>query len=618
MDEIEPARKRLRTSHACDTCRARKIRCNGGHPCATCARSELDCLYGSEANSRAKSDLILEGVLRLEQCLHDLNANLTQSSLVLNSHNSHVSPSVAFGSSLSGSPHNDKSVRRPSIPVQTPMSEARGYSFDNAVLDSMHTSTTESLLQWPHFDPYPSLRTDHTSIFHLEQSRSPLKMRPTTMYPYVAMEEIDSILDSFQHNVNFWYPTMSQSQIQKIRSTMESGVPPEDTVDACLTLLTLALGCASQIISGLRRDADTLSEDEIRKRLLKRNLADIYFESALRKMHAAHLSVNSEATQCLFFAALYFASLVRPLQAWEFLSVTASKCLLLLAYPPADCSPEDQERIRRIFWSCYILESDYVAELSACPPSGIARIESSVPLPGTYHTHLIESEEEQSALYFLACISMRRLLNRVHHILYARDTGAAMDTTRFPPIVAELNHQLDEWRDVLPAAFEFSIDTSETLTEAGGFLRQRYLTCLAVIYRPYLMWILSGSQVGGHGINASAPSQDALAKCQACIDACMLHVLNLRGYAHTVLVDTWICSLSMSGAMLILLAACQVPTLKSIIKPEVLKMGGHLKQLFREWRRCSFGTDSPSVDQSLWIIHETERFIEEAYIASPH
>lgn len=185
-----------------------------------------------------------------------------------------------------------------------------------------------------------------------------------------------------------------------------------------------------------------------------------------------------------------------------------------------------------------------MAELSACPPSGIARIESSVPLPGSYNTHTASDEEENSALYFLACISMRRLLNRVHQLLYARGTGAALDTFRFPPIVAELNHQLDEWRDVLPVAFEFSIDTRPTRTDAGGFLRQRYLTCLGVIYRPYLMWILSGSQSGCHGISAASPSQDALSKCRACIDACMLHVLNLRGFAHTVLVDTWICSLS--------------------------------------------------------------------------
>lgn len=69
----------------------------------------------------------------------------------------------------------------------------------------------------------------------------------------------------------------------------------------------------------------------------------------------------------------------------------------------------------------------------------------------------------------------------------------------------------------------------------------------------------------------------------------------------------------MSGAMLILLAACQVPTLKSIINPQVLKMGDHLKQLFQEWRQFSFGTDSPSVDQSLCIIHEADRFTKEEY-----
>ena len=70
---------------------------------------------------------------------------------------------------------------------------------------------------------------------------------------------------------------------------------------------------------------------------------------------------------------------------------------------------------------------------------------------------------------------------------------------------------------------------------------------------------------------------------------------------------------SMSGAMLILLAACQVPTLKSLIDLKVLKMGDHLKQLFQEWRKFLVGSDSPSVDQSLWIINEADRFIKESY-----
>jgi hypothetical protein len=139
---------------------------------------------------------------------------------------------------------------------------------------------------------------------------------------------------------------------------------------------------------------------------------------------------------------------------------------------------------------------------------------------------------------------MRRLLNRVHQLLYAQGTGASLDTARFPSIVAELRHQLDDWREVLPPAFAFTLDTKPSATLAAGFLRQRFLTCQSVIYRPYLMWLLSGTKGDGDGLSAQAPSQDALQNCQACLDACLMHILNLRSFSQTVLVDTWICSLS--------------------------------------------------------------------------
>lgn len=136
---------------------------------------------------------------------------------------------------------------------------------------------------------------------------------------------------------------------------------------------------------------------------------------------------------------------------------------------------------------------------------------------------------------------MRRLLNRVHQLLYAHETGTSSSLDRFPAVVAELDHQLDEWRDVLPSAFSFAIDTNPAKTEAGGFLRQRYLTCRSVIYRPYLMWMLGGSD---GGLSIREPSSKMLYGCRLCLEACLLHVLNLRGFAQTVLVDTWICSLS--------------------------------------------------------------------------
>ncbi|UNI24268.1 hypothetical protein JDV02_010031 [Purpureocillium takamizusanense] len=573
----EPARKRLRTSHACDICRSRKIRCDGNRPCATCLASDQDCAYGSEASSRGKTDLVLDGVLRIEQTLRELNSTITAYSTLGGRQASCSSPTAhaTTTSYVDSPPAIDTASSRTSHPqIQTPISGAppdRGANgaFENAVLDSMHTSTTESVLQWHHFDGFPSLRNDYTPIFQLEQSRPALSMKIATVYPYVTSEDVDSILDSFQQNVNFWYPTMSLRQLDRARAVLNSGATSEDSIESSISLLTMALGCASQATAGLEATVE-LTDQELRWRTSRRQMGDVYFDVALKKAYNAHLSVSSVSAQCLFFVALYFAFLTRPLQAWEYIGATAAKCMMLLSYPPEGDTHEDRERTRRIFWACYILESDYIAELSASPVSGISRIESSVPLPGSYNTHPLQQEEEQSSLYFLACISMRRLLNRVHHLLYASGSGAAIDTSRFPYIVAELQHQLDEWRNLLPTSFAFTMDTTPTTSAASGFLRQRYLTCRSVIYRPYLMWLLSGSRGGNDDLSASAPSNEARRSCKACLDACLMHVLNLRGFPQTVLVDTWICSLSMACAMLVLLAACRVPSLRELIGPEVL------------------------------------------------
>ncbi|POR38837.1 Uncharacterized protein TPAR_00966 [Tolypocladium paradoxum] len=597
---------------------------------------------------RGKTDLVLDGVLRIERVLQELNSTLLDEPLSLRHVTNpvgrqqqsaastfagrppaYVAPTAAANASsyIDSPPVTDTASSRASHPnPRTPITENTRHDksgggggtsgFENAALDSMHTSTTESVLQWHHFDVFPSLRNDYTPIFQLEQSRPPLSMKLATAYPYVTAEDVDAVLASFQRSVNFWYPTMSRSQLDRIRAVLNAGVTAEDSIEACLALLTMALGCASQVTAGLGASAE-LSDQEKRWRTSRRQMGDVYFDAALKRAYIAHLSVSSVSAQCLFFVALYFAFLTRPLQAWEYIGATAAKSMMLLSYPPEGDTHEDRERTRRIFWACYILESDYIAELSASPVSGIARIESSVPLPGSYNTHASQPDEEQSSLYFLACISMRRLLNRVHQLLYASGTGAALDTARFPFIVAELQHQLDEWRSFLPASFAFSVDTAPADNAASGFLRQRYLTCRSVIYRPYLMWLLSGSRGGNDELSASAPSHEARTNCKACLDACLMHILNLHGFPQTVLVDTWICSLSMACAMLVLLAACRVPSLRSLIGPDVLMAGDHLKQLLQGWQRLACGPRSPSVDQSMRIIHEADKFIKESYLPTP-
>jgi hypothetical protein len=69
----------------------------------------------------------------------------------------------------------------------------------------------------------------------------------------------------------------------------------------------------------------------------------------------------------------------------------------------------------------------------------------------------------------------------------------------------------------------------------------------------------------------------------------------------------------MAGAMLVLLAACGVPTLRDLISEDILDAGDHLTTMLEGWQKLVGIPVSPSVSQSSWIIYAADRFIKEAY-----
>ncbi|KAF9894145.1 hypothetical protein FE257_009118 [Aspergillus nanangensis] len=591
-DESPDYRKRKRTSHACDPCRHRKttpliadrltaeLDVTGEHPVQHAPASAANAhMAPKQFRSKSKSDLILDVTLRSESLLHDLAAQVAR----LSERVDKASPSN--GESPVVTTLSPSTLHRPASPT---------HLISNATLAAFHASTTECILAWPHFKEFHALREDHGfSVFALETNRAPFMPRPSTVHPYASKGEIETIIHSFQRSINYWYPTMSLAVVEDLQRQATAGTYDEST-KSCLALLTIALGCASDLVGSFSLD-ESAEPVELEHRTQRRAMGELHFDCAFKKVYLAQAHCTTEAVQCLFFTALYFAFLQRPLQAWSFINATASKCRLLLSYA-LQHSPEEQECLRRIFWSCYILESDYLAELSALPQSGIADIESSVLLPGEYRTHALQTDEEQSSLYFMACISMRRLLNRAHDLLYARDTGAAFDRHQFPSVVAELAHQLEEWKDLLPPPFQFAVDLYPAKTTCGAFLRQRYLTCKSVIYRPYLTWVLSSTATGEH---FSGIVQEG---CKTCLHACWMHAQNLRSFSHTVMIDTWICALSMASVMLITLAASRLTTLRECLSPEVLDMGPHITSLLTEWMHIPGQEVSPSVLQSVKLI----------------
>lgn len=62
-----PLPRRTRVSSACDACRARKIRCNGGTPCMTCQKSDSICTYPNTDDVKKPTILRRENKVLREQ-----------------------------------------------------------------------------------------------------------------------------------------------------------------------------------------------------------------------------------------------------------------------------------------------------------------------------------------------------------------------------------------------------------------------------------------------------------------------------------------------------------------------------------------------------------------------
>ncbi|KAK9358509.1 hypothetical protein V1504DRAFT_442078 [Lipomyces starkeyi] len=236
--------------------------------------------------------------------------------------------------------------------------------------------------------------------------------------------------------------------------------------------------------------------------------------------------VNVTAMICLFYTSTNF-----------FLNAAAQKCLILLRYSTSSMTPEEYESLKRVFWCCFILER--------CVTLAMLTWNSDIIVELEEYTHESRDTSDLSTLYFLACISIRRLLNRIHTLLYSQESVARMHNVPDMNIISELFHQLEEWRTVLPPYLKFD------LSSMGEPAANSYQAAKSVIFRP--LPVIS----------------DMVPHAEQCIESVMMYMTNLRGFTHTVVIDTWICSLSMADVALVLFIAWKTPPLKTVLEEKV-------------------------------------------------
>lgn len=204
-----------------------------------------------------------------------------------------------------------------------------------------------------------------------------------------------------------------------------------------------------------------------------------------------------------------------------------------------------------MYWVAFIYEGDFVSEISATLPSGIARFEESIPYP-TFAASAIDpaaaQHEELVAFQITTNASIRRFLNRVNAAVYnakeqqRRQRGSQPDHSTWLLRVAEdlWSHHAAVYRN-LPGfllnngeepqdqVFSPSFLANSPTTRVDGFaprgnniwnilrLKGRYYAGQYIIHRPFVEYVLLNADT----FNTDLHRDQILDCCRMCLDGCM-------------------------------------------------------------------------------------------------
>ncbi|KAI9147196.1 oleate-activated transcription factor 1 [Paramyrothecium foliicola] len=409
-----PARRRA--TQACVACRMRKTRCDAVRPrCGFCALHNVDCVYRDSQELRVdyNTQVLLERIQLLED------------RLVSN-------PSLG-----------ERGVEQPS---QQPRSGDPPLAIDLDVqIPRSHTANANHVYSWPIVrqllaktapDAPGRSHSDVTDVF-FQPSAGGAEPAASSWRLYRDSTRTASqdrhLIHAYFSKVNVFFPLLSASDMVGIHEAVVvddanpqgQGQPTVSTAQYALLLLVLCL--ASFMENG--SNVIQLEGDDQR-------MQDAEQDPLWPKAKLLLGSISAEATlaaaQCSMLAwfvratFLYSGARGKISESFHWAHAAAVKCeTLARIYTQSSGSPAVPDEFSRLFWIAYIVEGDFVSEISATLPSGLSRYEDFIPYPtittatsGEDRDPALVQQEEVVAFQITTNASIRRFLNRVNSAVY--------------------------------------------------------------------------------------------------------------------------------------------------------------------------------------------------------
>ncbi|KAF5528904.1 hypothetical protein FNAPI_14055 [Fusarium napiforme] len=335
-----------------------------------------------------------------------------------------------------------------------------------------------------------------TNLFFLLESQSPLppelspEQSQNPLPPFqVDRSVLDHLVTTFFSSAHVSHPVLDQAEFTEIYERfLDKGA--DSSTESALCMTVFALGAVSgQPIGSCHPQTSPNGTGYMKYALPTLMLRSLWL-----------FSFDLTLAQALVLASVYFAYIVRPLHSWRLIYLATN--LLQLKLSSLDCQKQTLNTefdILRLFWSCFIIECDRLAELEL-PRSSLQQLTDDANLPQCGNLDDIHMTA------YLAEISIRRLLNRIHNSLYPRTPNSLNkslsstslmtpeefsidELTSITSVCEELHRQLDLWHAAIPEPFRPPLNFEEIENDRISILRIRYYAAKHIIYRPFVLHV---------------------------------------------------------------------------------------------------------------------------------
>ncbi|PPQ82937.1 hypothetical protein CVT24_012850 [Panaeolus cyanescens] len=520
--------QRRRVWRACESCRRKKIKCDGCEPtCSQCSASGSQCTWLQTKDRAALSRHYVQELearlLHMESIFSQIAPAIEQHMATSSDGTSHantpgsinpeaLAPAAAILRSIAP---KTPSTEPATITPQRSGDEEVSELFGQLALDEyghmrwIGGSSTMSLIQ--------SFRALTTSPLH---RISPMEEDPQAPGPSVnklyfpatvffgkvhalpGPEEVEfpepdlaqKLVDAYFQRFHFLLPVIDKpSFIKKYTEVMENSHDLEvvRSETAFLSLLFSVFACAANLVQDPRLNTSARQDDG--------GMGMVYYERALILQYISHPNTQLAHVQCFILMSSFLCSVNCLPQAWILIgqAVRTGQDLGLHRSPRRLLlTPVEKETRRKIWWGVYTL--DRMLALALGRPLGINDSDCDVELPveidddllPEYFSGAMMNQSKPSLMTgTIALIKLYEIGGRVLRQVYAldvcRDGLEPERKTDLQKIVESLDNELTKWCDDLPPVFKSQSQTNEQVS-MGAVLCSHYYSILTTLHRNLL------------------------------------------------------------------------------------------------------------------------------------